>query len=175
MSNFLLSIFIIAAIATQINAQNDTSSVYFIEMKQRLENSFNYTIELAEKMPEEHYNFKPHPEMMSFTEQLLHIITNVDWLNSDYFNNEILEDEIVGNLFTKAEILDLLKQAKEKSLAVYSSISPNQLNDEVRFFAGPKTKRQILSLISDHMTHHKGQLVVYLRLKDIVPPAYRGW
>ena len=175
MSNFFLSIFIITALATQINAQNDTSSVYLIEMKKRLENSFNYTIELAEKMPEAHYNFKPHPEMMSFTEQLLHIITNVDWLNSDYFNNEILEDEIVGNLFTKMEILDLLKQAKEKSLALYSTISPNQLNDEVRFFAGPKTKRQILSLISDHMTHHKGQLVVYLRLKDIVPPAYRGW
>jgi len=30
-------------------------------------------------------------------------------------------------------------------------------------------------LLNDHQTHHRGQLVVYLRLNGIKPPAYIGW
>lgn len=155
--------------------QNNDTSTYLEETRLRLENSFNYTIEMAKKMPESHYNFKPHDEMMTFKEQILHMLTNIDWLSTDYFSNEILDEDLVGNLFTKEEIIDLLETSRSRCLSLFSSVSPNQLNDEVRFFAGPMTKRQILTLLGDHMTHHKGQLVVYLRLKDIVPPVYKGW
>lgn len=37
------------------------------------------------------------------------------------------------------------------------------------------TRRQILLLLHDHQTHHIGQVIVYLRLKGIKPPAYVGW
>lgn len=172
---FLPFIVFIFCALTYSYGQNADTRMYLEEARMRMENSFNYTIEMARKMPEEHYNFKPHEEMMTFKEQLLHMLTNVDWLNTDYFNNQVLDEDLVGNLFTKDEIIELLETSRERCLALFSSVSPNQLNDEVRFFAGPKTKRQILALLGDHMTHHKGQLVVYLRLKDIVPPVYRGW
>jgi hypothetical protein len=35
-----------------------------------------------------------------------------------------------------------------------------------------RTPQETLTL---HQTHHRGQLVVYLRLKGIKPPQYRGW
>ena len=50
-----------------------------------------------------------------------------------------------------------------------------QLEEKVEFFAGPMNKRQILTLLNDHQTHHCGQLIVYLRLKGVKPPDYRGW
>ncbi|NJL74904.1 MAG: hypothetical protein HC892_07620 [Saprospiraceae bacterium] len=30
-------------------------------------------------------------------------------------------------------------------------------------------------LMNDHLTHHRAQMIVYLRLKDVQPPKYVGW
>jgi len=54
-------------------------------------------------------------------------------------------------------------------------MNAGQLDEKVKFFAGPMTRRQILILMHDHQTHHLGQLIVYLRLKGIKPPDYIGW
>lgn len=43
------------------------------------------------------------------------------------------------------------------------------------FFAGPKSKLQILYLLQDHMSHHRGQPIVYLNLQGKEPPPYVGW
>ncbi|MGX5688737.1 DinB family protein [Arcticibacter tournemirensis] len=45
------------------------------------------------------------------------------------------------------------------------NVTDDQLDEQVKFFAGPMTRRQILILMHDHKTHHLGQLIVYLRLK----------
>ncbi|WP_374662973.1 DinB family protein [Parasegetibacter sp. NRK P23] len=37
------------------------------------------------------------------------------------------------------------------------------------------SKLQIINLLSDHQTHHRGQLLVYLRLCGLTPPKYVGW
>ncbi|OYY03206.1 MAG: DinB family protein, partial [Sphingobacteriia bacterium 35-40-5] len=34
---------------------------------------------------------------------------------------------------------------------------------------------QFLNLIQDHQTHHRAQLIVYLRLNMLNPPNYTGW
>lgn len=36
-------------------------------------------------------------------------------------------------------------------------------------------KIQFLNLIQDHQTHHRAQLLVYLRLNNLTPPRYSGW
>jgi uncharacterized damage-inducible protein DinB len=54
-------------------------------------------------------------------------------------------------------------------------MNTGQMDEKVKFFAGPITRRQILILMHDHQTHHLGQLIVYLRLKGIKPPDYIGW
>nr|WP_262481137.1 DinB family protein [Algibacter pectinivorans] len=40
------------------------------------------------------------------------------------------------------------------------------------YFGADRTKRQILLLLADHITHHRGQMLVYMRLKGIKPPRY---
>jgi uncharacterized damage-inducible protein DinB len=59
--------------------------------------------------------------------------------------------------------------------AAFFIINEKQLDEIVPFFAGPKARRQILILMHDHQSHHVGQLIVYLRLNGIKPPAYVGW
>jgi len=55
------------------------------------------------------------------------------------------------------------------------ALKEENLDEKVDFFAGEKNKLQILNLLQDHVTHHRGQLAVYLNLKGIKPPAYTGW
>nr|NIM13383.1 DinB family protein [Candidatus Aminicenantes bacterium]NIM80034.1 DinB family protein [Candidatus Aminicenantes bacterium]NIO82289.1 DinB family protein [Candidatus Aminicenantes bacterium]NIQ68157.1 DinB family protein [Candidatus Aminicenantes bacterium] len=37
------------------------------------------------------------------------------------------------------------------------------------------SKSQTFMTIRDHVAHHRGQMVIYLRLKGIKPPQYVGW
>jgi uncharacterized damage-inducible protein DinB len=69
----------------------------------------------------------------------------------------------------------MLDDAFEYAQKTIADLTEAELNEKVDFFAGQMTRRRILLLLTDHVTHHRGQLVVYLRLNNIKPPRYRGW
>ena len=141
---------------------------------EKWENSKQYLLEIAEVMPEEHYDFKPTERQRSFKEQLFHIKGNIDWLSTSYFT----EQEYVRNKElpeTKEKTLSLIRKAFDDSAAIIRNSTIEDLSQTVDFFAGPKSKLQILNLLQDHVTHHRGQLIVYLNLKNIIPPKYVGW
>lgn len=155
----------------QLNAQNDGISAFLLKW----ENSKNYLIEMAELMPEENYNYKPTEREMSFQEQLLHIRKNMVWLSSTYFvtENYVKSEKIDPK--SKAEIIEELTIAFDNASEIIKNVPLDDLTTEVDFFAGPKSKLQILNLMQDHVTHHRGQLIVYLNLNEIKPPKYSGW
>lgn len=126
-------------------------------------------------MPEEKYNYKPTEREMSFSEQLLHIKGNMDWLSTSYFTNEKFDKKKEENLYSKEEIILMLEKSFEATYELIKNTKPKNLKDKVAFFAGPKTKLQVLNLLQDHVTHHRGQLIVYLNLNEITPPKYVGW
>ena len=166
----LLLLFIIMA-NSNLTAQNDVISAFLLKW----ENSKNYLLEIAESMPEASYNFKPSERQMSFNEQLLHIRSNMVWLSETYFVDADFKKSEKVNPTTKSEIINELTIAFDKVSEIIKTTDLNALETEVEFFAGPKTKLQILNLLQDHVTHHRGQLIVYLNLNTIEPPKYRGW
>lgn len=138
-------------------------------------NSKTYALKLAELMPEDGYDFKASPEEMTFREQLVHIADNINWLSSSYLLIDGPAKSKPGGKLTKNEILKKLGEAYDLGLKAHMKMNAGQLDEKVKFFAGPITRRQILILMHDHQTHHLGQLIVYLRLKGIKPPDYIGW
>jgi uncharacterized damage-inducible protein DinB len=68
-----------------------------------------------------------------------------------------------------------LNQAFELSMTALKNAENKDLSLKVDFFAGEKSLLQIIELMDDHLTHHKGQLAVYLRLNGITPPRFVGW
>ena len=150
-------------------------SGYLSDFEKKWENATQYTIEVAEAMPADKYDFKPTEEQQTFKEQLLHILSNMIWLSSDYLGEEKFEKDLKSTDYTKEEILNLLKEGFAFAKNAVDQVEDAQLEEEVKFFAGPMVKRQILTLMNDHVTHHRGQLDVYLRLNGIKPPRYRGW
>jgi uncharacterized damage-inducible protein DinB len=148
---------------------------FLADYLKKWENSAAYTIEFAEAFPEELYHFQPSKEEMKFHEQLVHICGNMTWLSSAYLGGIAFERDLSNPPQAKAELIQLLKETFEYVAKTLRNFNAEQLDTEVDFFAGPMSKRQVLMLMSDHVTHHRGQLVVYLRLNDLKPPSYRGW
>ncbi|MBZ0327768.1 MAG: DinB family protein [Altibacter sp.] len=157
---------------SNVLAQQTTPKEAFLE---KWENSKHYMIAMAEAMPAEHYDFKPTERQMSFKEQLIHIKGNMDWLSNTFFTEKEFKKEKTTLPETKDETIALLSEAFDATLAIIKNSSESELATVVDFFAGPKSKLQILNLLQDHVTHHRGQLVVYLNLNEVEPPKYVGW
>lgn len=154
-----------------MNAQDDVISAFLLKW----ENSKNYLLEMAEAMPEDLYAYKPTERQMTFQEQLLHIRGNMVWLSEKYFVDDAYVKSEKINITTKAEIIAALTSAFDNVSEIIKIVPLENLTTEVDFFAGPKSKLQILNLLQDHVTHHRGQLIVYLNLNTVEPPKYSGW
>jgi uncharacterized damage-inducible protein DinB len=144
-------------------------------------NAQKYSLEIANLMPELAYGFKPTPDEMSFGEQLIHTASNMVWLSESYLTTEKSQISLadfkkleVGKM-TKKQITEVLSQSFEFAGKAIQNADPNKLGEEVKFFAGPMARRKVLLLLHDHITHHRGQMIVYLRLNGIKPARYVGW
>ena len=171
MKKILTLIFLTVAIVA--NAQPADSLQ--VQLARKWANSKVYALKLAALMPEEDYDFKASAEEMSFKEQLLHIADNMNELSSSYLFCDAPAKLDATKKLSKEEVLKILADAYDRGLKAHTNVATNQLDDKIKFFAGPMTRRQILILMHDHQTHHLGQLIVYLRLKRIKPPSYVGW
>lgn len=139
------------------------------------ENMMAYTLELAEAMPFEHYDFRPTEEQMTFQEQVLHMAGNVAWLTGSYLHGEKVTVERTMENASKEEVIATARKALEAAHSALQNLDASTLDDEVNFFAGPMSRRRIVFLLNDHLTHHRGQIIVYARMQGIKPPSYRGW
>ena len=172
MNKIGLLVLLIVINSSKVIAQQITPKIAFLE---KWENSKSYLIAIAEKMPEENYDFKPTERQMSFKEQLIHINENMEWLSITYFTNIEYKKEKKELSKTKKETILALENTFDVVLEIITNTPEEELNEPVDFFAGTKSKLQILNLLQDHVTHHRGQLIVYLNLNNIQPPKYSGW
>jgi uncharacterized damage-inducible protein DinB len=138
-------------------------------------NGLKYTEDVMNTMPDSLWNFKPVKEEMSFREQVLHITQNMYWLSSTYLNGENTELKIKDEGQTIQEIKTKYQEIGKYTLEVLRNLQENKLTERVNFFAGNLTRCQIFELMHDHHTHHRGQMIVYLRLNGFKPPKYVGW
>lgn len=169
-------LFILFLFALNTATAQNIDTLFLNASISRLQNSKEYTLKVAKLMPEEKYGFKPVPDEMSFGEQLLHISANLNWLTASYITNiKVPATKAATQVQKKEEVIQVLNKTYDFAISALESFEASHLADTVSFFAGPKTKLQIINLISDHQTHHRAQLLVYLRLNGIKPPEYIGW
>jgi uncharacterized damage-inducible protein DinB len=142
---------------------------------EKWDNSKVYLVQMAEAMPEDKYDFKPSEREMSFKDQVFHILGNMDWLSATYFSKEKYNKNDFASIKTKAQLIAQINTSFDLAKAKIIQNKNIDLSEKVDFFAGPKSKLQILNLMQDHVTHHRGQLIVYLNLCQIQPPKYVGW
>ncbi len=155
------------------NAQIQDDSLDWIvdELVIKWNNNKDYSIETLEAMPEEFYGFVPIDSMHSFSEQATHIVSTMHWQMEKLGFKELPEfkDE------SKAELITSYESLFDYLISELESMEGYELKETVGVFYGASTKRRLLNLLDNHLAHHRGQMMVYLRLKGVKPPKYRGW
>lgn len=130
---------------------------------------------LAGAMPEDKYGFKPVPEEQTFGERVLHVAqVNVGILQG--LGAKAPAPTIDPKATSKAEAIAALQKAGEYGSAVIKEFGDQGLSMRVASppFMGPMSTRQrMLYFLMTHSQDTYGQLVVYLRLNGITPPASR--
>lgn len=150
----------------------------FIEdFVERLENSKKYILLVAETMPEDSYSYKATPESLSFAENLLHIGYALDWHSQSLLGGRASREWKTDTVFkvadkSKAEMIVLVDNTFDQAIQLMKEFDTTQLNDELDYFGLNRSKRQIFLLLADHITHHRAQMLVYMRLNGLVPPRY---
>jgi hypothetical protein len=73
----------------------------------------------------------------------------------------------------KAEVVGLLKQTFQNGREIFASLTDAQMLEPVKFPFGDRMVTRYGFWVGPiyQVANHYGQLIVYLRLNDIVPPA----
>ena len=170
----LSSILLLSSFTRPILAQEND---FINEYLERLEKSKEYLILVAETMPEEKYEFKATPGSMSFSENLMHIGWAMDWHSQSLMGGREARDwntdtELKVDNKSKKEMIAKIRETFDKTIEFISNFDPDRLEERLDYFGADRTKRQILLLLADHITHHRGQMLVYMRLNGLKPPRY---
>ncbi len=144
-------------------------------MLERLENSKVYTMQVGEIMPVSGFDYKPVATEMAFGVQMLHIAQNLEMIATRYLGAILPYDKALPDPLDKEKIIFRVGAAFDFAIKTVQAMQAADFEEEVAFFAGPKNKMQMVNLMNDHQAHHRGQCIVYLRLKGLQPPGYTGW
>lgn len=130
----------------------------------------DYVIRAAEKMPEDGYAFKPTPEIRSFGQLIGHVADDQYTFCGVVKHQRKLTD-FEKNPPAKSEMVTALKAAFAYSDSAYSLLMDAWANEPIQFLGRERPKLNVLTFNTEHAWEHYGNIVVYLRLKGLVPPS----
>jgi uncharacterized damage-inducible protein DinB len=126
----------------------------------------------AEKMPEEHYGFKPTPEVKPFAQHIAHIALSQYGLCSKLKGEaNPKKDEKEETTRNKADTVALLKGSSAYCEPLVTGLTEASLTELVPMGQDKVAKGLIPLALISHADEVYGSMAVYLRLKGIVPPS----
>jgi hypothetical protein len=142
-------------------------------------------VDVAEAMPEDKYNFSPESlhipgsdfkGVRTFAVQVKHVATSNYFIWSHLTGDKLPEGLKDGNgpenLKSKADIIQFLKDSFALGHKAAATLATENM---LQIAEGSKSNRLHLATFGvAHAFDHYGQMVEYLRMNGIVPPASRG-
>src|ERR1700738_914034 len=125
----------------------------------------------AEKMPEENYNFKPTEAVRSYGQIVGHVADAQYTFCSLALGETNPGLKIEQTKTTKADLVAALKDAVAYCDKAYDGMTDASGSQMVKLFDMDLPKLGVLNINNMHDMEHYGNLVTYMRLKNIVPPT----
>jgi hypothetical protein len=142
-------------------------------------------VEIAEAMPEDKFNFTPeslnipgddYKGVRTFAVQVKHVAASNYFLWSPLTGDKVPENIKDGNgpadLKSKADIIKFLKDSFALGHKAATTLTVQNLLETVG--KSKSTRLHLSEFGVAHAYDHYGQMVEYLRMNGIVPPASRG-
>ncbi len=133
-------------------------------------------VNAADAMPDDKFGYKPTPAQRSYGEQIMHIV-QANSAILGMLGSKASVPAINMKAATKTEVMAAARQSFEFGQAALKELTDQQLMERVAppRYMGPSASRVRLIYASmQHTMDIYGQMVVYLRLNGIVPPASRS-
>ena len=162
-----VSLIVIAAAATPAFAQMDVKAVVL----RHLQNSRDFTLKVADQMPESTYDFKLTPPQMSFAEQMVHLAQELGEFLSPLTGEKPNPGKPAS--ISKTDVIAFVRKSFDDAIAIVSALTPVQIAKTYKTGYGPRTSLDILMGLLDHTTHHRASAEMYLRAKGITPAEYQ--
>ena len=129
----------------------------------------------AVKMPEEYYGFKPTDADPSFG-QMLAEVSNWQYRNcSAVLGEKNSRPKVEAAKTSKADLIAALKDSFAYCGKAYDGMTDESATQLVTFSGpagpAPMPKQQLLNINMGLNSLHYGNLMIYMRLKNIVPPS----
>jgi uncharacterized damage-inducible protein DinB len=149
----------------------------------------NNTIQIAQDIPEDKYDFKPSPDSRSVRQTLAHIATTttfptmlhgeripIEQIDFAEYMKKVGAEE--ATLQTKAQIVARLKDAGDAFVKMLEGLTDETFFAEViTFRAGAqppsRTRFDLLLAAKEHEMHHRGQLMLMQRMLGLTPHLTR--
>jgi uncharacterized damage-inducible protein DinB len=175
----------IAAPASVPQAQPSPPPTIASVVDSEISNIERQIIDVAEAMPGDKYNFSPESlnipgsdfkGVRTFALQVKHVAASNYFIWSHLTGDKLPEGLKDGNgpenLKTKAEIIKFLRDSFALGHKAAATLTTENMLQSAE---GSKSSRLHLATFGvAHASNHYGQMVEYLRMNGIVPPASRG-
>ena len=130
-------------------------------------------INAANAMPEDKFTYKSTPAQRDFAAQVMHIV-GANRMLLGTLGGKTPAPAINMKATSKADVMIALRQVYDYGEAVVKEFSDAQLVERITppSFMGPQASRvRVIYAALSHTNDIYGQIVVYLRLNGITPPA----
>ena len=144
-------------------------------------------VDAAEAMPEDKFNFSPadlrisgsdYKGVRTFAVQVKHVGASNYFIWSPLTGDKLPEGLKDGNgpenLKSKAEIIKFLKDSYGLGHRAAATLTAENVLQSVSLGKTESTRLHLAEFGVAHAYDHYGQMVEYLRMNGIVPPASRG-
>ncbi|MBZ5522985.1 MAG: DinB family protein [Acidobacteriia bacterium] len=141
----------------------------------------NDIVPAAEAMPEDKYNFAPtageFKGVRTFAEEIKHVAnTNYAFWSAALGEKPAVDtsnDNGPDSIKTKADIVKYLKDSFALGHRAAKALTAENSIERVSLGQGGAPRLFLVSFGAAHGFDHYGQMVVYLRMNNIIPPASR--
>ena len=125
-------------------------------------------ITAAKQMPEEYYSFRPTPELRSFGELMAHIAASNYEMAAIALGETAPVSEVTP---TKTEVIKALEASFGYSAKAREDMTKERKETLVKFMGGSQPAGNVLDFSVFHSLQHYGNVIVYMRLKGLIPPS----
>jgi len=142
----------------------------------------NTTRKMLERVPNDNWDWQPHPKSMTLKQLTVHIAEIPSWVKMALTTNEL---NFADNSYQPAEVEDtagliaLLEKSLEEGRASLRTAKEEDLLPTWTMRNGDQvymtlTKYEVIRHALSQIIHHRAQLGVYLRLLNIPIPGSYG-
>jgi uncharacterized damage-inducible protein DinB len=166
-----------------IHSKNNKEMTSMIDMfKKELQQESVTTRKMLERIPDDKFEWQPHPKSMTIRQLATHISELPTWMPMVLHTTELdfatapYEPKVINN---NAELMQYFEESLGQGLAGLVPENESKMDETWVLRNGADiysqtSKAEFLRVTMNQITHHRAQMGVYLRLLDIPIPGSYG-